>query len=87
MTREEAQKYAEELRRFIGEMIDGCSCKIEVVADAPAASIEVIPGETNWTRTLHFTTEIVDFCRGHKLDFWIGAEMANGKPYPYTHIF
>lgn len=87
MTREEVNKYAEELKRFIGEISDSYSCDVKVYVDTIDAAIEVLPGEANWTKTLHHTTEIVDFCRGHKLDFWVSAEMENGKPYPYVHIF
>lgn len=87
MTREQAEKYAEELRRFIGEMSESCSCEVEVIADNPDAAIKVAPGKGNWTKTLYHATEIVDFCRGHKLDFWISVEQADGKPYPYAHIF
>lgn len=87
MTKEEARMYAEELRRFIGRMSDGSACEIIAMVDENDPAIEVAPGETNWLRTLHYTTEIVDFCRGHKLDFWISAGMSDGKPYPYVHIF
>lgn len=86
MTRKEAQKYAKELRRFIGEMTEDTSCVVqEVVGDMPA--IEITPGETNESKTFYYGTEIVDFCRGHKLDFWIGAEIVDGQPSVNVHIF
>lgn len=87
MTKEQAEKYAEELKRFIGETSEGCSCEIHTFIDTADVAIVVAPGEDNFTKTLYHTTEIVDFCRGHKLDFWISADLGNGKPYPYAYIF
>ena len=86
MTNEQVKQYAEELRCFIGEMRDESSCEIkEITGDLPA--IEVVPGVLNTTGTLYHTTEIVDFCRGRNLTFWVGAETSGGYPYAYAHIY
>lgn len=86
MTNEQVKKYAEELRRFIGHPVAECSCEVkEITGDLPA--IEIMPGELNPTNTLYHTKEIVDFCRGRGLTFWVGADVSDGHAYPYAHIY
>lgn len=86
MTNEQVKQYAEELRRFIGKMEDESSCEVkEITGDLPA--IEVLPGLGNTTGAIYHGTEIVDFCRGRGLTFWIGAELNGGCPYAYVHIY
>lgn len=50
-------------------------------------AIKVVPGPKNTTGTFFFGTEVVDFCRGRGLTFWIGAEMSGGYPYAYAYIY
>lgn len=86
ITNEQVKQYAEELRRFIGSTNDESSCEVkEIVGDLPA--IEVLPGLKNTTGAFYHATEIVDFCRGRNLTFWIGAELNGGCPYAYAHIY
>ena len=84
--KDKVKEIAEELRRFIGEMEDGSSC--EVVEEVGAMTgIKVVPGPKNTTGAFFFGTEVVDFCRGRGLSFWIGAEISGGYPYAYAYIY
>ena len=84
--KDKVKELAEELRRFIGDMEDASSCEVvEEVGELPA--IKVVPGPKNTAGTFFFGTEVVDFCRGRGLTFWIGAKMSGGYPYTYAYIY
>jgi|GEM_PF-5909947 len=84
--KDKIKELAEELRRFIGNMEDASLCEVvEEAGEVPA--IKVVPGPKNTTGTFFFGTEVVDFCRGRGLTFWIGAEMSGGYPYAYAYIY
>lgn len=86
LEKEKAEFYAKELRSYLGEMTEDSACEVIVVEDATA--IVVVPADTNTTGTFFHCEEIVDFCRGHHLSFWVGAKSVAGVlPYAYVYIF
>lgn len=87
ITKDNVNELAEELRRYIGaNMPEDTSSEVMVCEDVRPC-IEVEPGEKNKTTAFFHGVEIVDFCRGRRLSFWIGAREKNGKLYPYIHIY
>lgn len=87
MTNEQMKQYAEELRRFIVKT-EEASFEIVEVEETATPAIEILPSESNSTGAFYWTTEVVDFCRGRNLSFWISpAEFSDGRSYAYAHIF
>lgn len=85
---EQAKAFAEDLKSYIGETTAECSIEITVVDGGNNYSgVEVAPGPANTSGSLYHCEEVVDFCRGRNLSFWVGAKESGGYPYAYFHIY
>lgn len=88
-TKELAERYKKELEAYIFRTPE-CDVEVKVELDneeEEVYSIEVIPAVTNYTGTLYYMAEIVDFCRGRKLNSWADAIRNEGHPYVRVHIY
>lgn len=85
---EQATTFAKDLKSYIGDTTEECSCEVNVVDGGNGASgIEVVPGTMNTSGSIYHMEEVVDFCRGRHLNFWVGARDSGGYPYAFVHIY
>ncbi|MGM9778879.1 MAG: hypothetical protein ACI3ZD_11185 [Prevotella sp.] len=85
---EKAKAIAVKLKSYINNSVEESSVDVDVVSfGKDNIAVRVRPGESNTSGCLYCCSDIVDFCRGNNLNFWIGADTFGGCPVPFVHIF
>lgn len=86
LTRNNVKNVAKQLQQYIGEMPDDGAVEVKAVVSGDPA-INVVPAPTCVEGGFFYATEVVDFCRGNGLHFWIGIDRTGAVPFIYAHIF